>query len=161
MQYIKSKLFELVALSIIIALLSLFISHTKFKVVFKKLGGLLLLLCIVSSISPIIEIISNADLSISDGSNDIDNDPASDDILFNAVGGELCNEISILISERFSIDRNNYEVFITLDTQDIESIRLTAVMIKFKTQIDEAIADKIAEYISDTTASNCTVLLSD
>lgn len=156
---IKNNVIQLTSLSVILSLSSILISK-RFSKVFELLGGIVLALFILSSLSGVLDMIKDVDV-LPPELDDSTDDGNGDETWIKDVSGELCREISSMIQGRFSINGDDIRVSVTVYRDESGAIALKAVSVRLEREFSAELAADIADYISDLTAAPCTVFRSE
>lgn len=148
----------LVYISLACTLISAFVCKTRFGGSVRYLCGISVLVALTTVLSPFLKSLGQlleTDFSYAD--DDGDGNAASDELIINQSAAYICEYIKSLISQRFSLSRENISVSVTVDTEDRESIIIKNVTASF-INTDESLYPEIARYISDTVGCECIVI---
>lgn len=147
----------IIIIPIVLSIAQLIVSRTTLANAVKRLNGIILIAIILQAIIPIVDIVNNTTFFPNDNDDEIVDTTVNDEII-KAIAGELCNEIEVLVRERFSLSENDFDVAVTLNTEEIDSVRLKTTVIKLKSLVSEKMASAISEYVASITSAPCTVL---
>lgn len=147
----------LVYISLACTFITILLSKTKFISSIRYLCGLLVLISLVTVLSPFFKAMGELiDIDFS-ANDDSDNSGTSDELIINQSASYICEYVKTLLCQKYSISSENVSVSVTLDSSNTDNIIIKNITVYFK-NTDESIYPEIAKYISDTVGCECIVI---
>ncbi len=140
------------------SLVTLLLSKTRFNSAVRYVAGIIVLLSVVSALSPLISAVGELvtiDFDTPGGDTDIPGDGTGDIIDNSAV--YICRYTKTLISQRFGIPEEDISVSVSLDSTDKDNIQLRNVTVSLPKDKAELFTS-VADYVSLTLGCGCTVI---
>lgn len=160
-EYIIKASQGLISLAFMITLFS-FISHGKGKERMRYISGIIMTVYIIKFVSPLIKTTLQTDFSAILGDTSDSDVTESDEPLLKAIAAQICKEIKQLAANRFALSESDFAVNVTVDKNQNDEIVLQEIVIRFtdpQKAPSESEVQIIANYISDTLAAPCTILI--
>ncbi len=155
---IVTSSFSLFVTSVISAIILIIVSNTGYKKSIKVLCSLLILLQVISVLSPLFSLFSGLRFEPPPASPDISTNESTD-IQINEAGKQICRYTKDMLSEKFSLAKEDFTVSATLD-YDGEFVKIKNITVEFLTTPDIDY-NLIASFITDFMMCECIILLPD
>ena len=151
--------YSLITVSAVCALISLVTTTDACFGAVRFICSLLVFVTLLTSLSPILSAIGELTLGIDNSKTDISS-PETDDAIIEESGRYICSYTKDMICERFGIAEDAISVSVSLDTADIESVRIKLISVTAYTELPVPY-EMITKLVNEQLMCECIVLKND
>ena len=156
MNWINTETYRVVIFAVILSLFTSLLAKSRYSRALKQLSGAAMLFFIVSALVPLVSSFSEIEF-VPPAINEEETEDEWDAIMLKATASALCKELTIALSDHFSLDEDELCVTVSLNATVPDSVRLQTVNVSLTKPIDAILVDRITEYVTDLTRSDCSV----